>query len=45
MLATASSTHFSWSVKLSTFIMVNVLDALDGISARGLSFKQLLIIN
>ena len=31
MLAPASSTHFSWSFKLCTFIMVNVLDALDDI--------------
>ena len=31
MLAPASSTHFSWSLKLGTFIMVNVLDALDAI--------------
>ena len=32
MLAPASSTNFSWSLKLGTFIMVNVLDALDEIS-------------
>ena len=31
MLSPASSTHFSWSFKLCTFIMVNVLDALDEI--------------
>ena len=31
MLAPASSTHFSWSLKLGTFIMVNVLVALDAI--------------
>ena len=31
MLAAASSTHFSWSLKLGTFIMVNVLVALDAI--------------
>ena len=29
MLAPASSTHFFKSLKLCTFIMVNVLDALD----------------
>ena len=29
MLALASSTHFSWSLKLSSFIMLNILDALD----------------
>ena len=31
MLAPASSTQFSWSLKLSSFIMLNVLDALDEI--------------
>ena len=31
MLTPASSTHFSWSFKLSTFIMVNVIDALNEI--------------
>ena len=31
MLAAVSSTHFSWSLKLGTFIMLNVLDALDEI--------------
>ena len=31
MLALASSTHFSWSLKLRNFIMVNVLDPLDKI--------------
>ena len=31
MVAPASSAHFSWSFKLDTFIMVNVLDALDEI--------------
>ena len=31
MLAPVSSTHFSWSLKLGTFIMFNVLDALDEI--------------
>ena len=31
MLAPANSTHFSWSFQLDTFIMVNVLDALDEI--------------
>ena len=31
MLAPVSSTHFSWSLKLGTFIMINVLDALDKI--------------
>ena len=31
MVAPATSTHFSWSFKLDTFIMVNVLDALDKI--------------
>ena len=30
MVATTSR-HFSWSFKLGTFIMVNVLDALDDI--------------
>ena len=29
MLAPDSSTHFSWSFKLSTFITGNVLDALE----------------
>ena len=29
ILAPASSTHFSWSFKLGTFIMVNVIDALE----------------
>ena len=28
MLAPASSTHLSWSLRLSSFIMVNVLDVL-----------------
>ena len=32
MLAPASSTHFSWSLKLSTSIVVNILVALDEIS-------------
>ena len=31
MVALASSKHFSWSFKLGTFIMVNVLEALDEI--------------
>ena len=31
MLASASSTHFSWSLKLGTFIVLNSLDALDEI--------------
>ena len=31
MLAPARSTHFSWSLKLGTQIMVNVVDALDEI--------------
>ena len=31
MLAPANSTNFSWSLKLGTFIMVNVLDVLDKI--------------
>ena len=31
MLASANLTYFSWSFKLSTFIMVNVCDALDEI--------------
>ena len=31
MLAPASAAHFSWSLKLGTFIMVNVLVALDAI--------------
>ena len=31
MLASASSTDFSWWFKLGTFIMVNVLDALNEI--------------
>ena len=31
MLAPASLTHFSLSFKLGTFIIVNVLDALDKI--------------
>ena len=31
MLAPVSSTHFSWSFKLGTFIMANVLDALNKI--------------
>ena len=31
MLTPDSSTHFSWSFKFVTFIMVNVLDALDEI--------------
>ena len=34
MLAPVSSTHFSWSLKLGTFIMLNILDALDE-SLRG----------
>ena len=32
MSAAANSRHFSWSLKLCNFIMVNVLDALDDIS-------------
>ena len=35
MLAPACSTHFSWSLKLGTFIMMNVLDAFDEIFRRG----------
>ena len=31
MLAPASSTHFFWSLKLGTFTMLNILDALDEI--------------
>ena len=31
MVAPASSTHFPWSFKLGTFIMVNVLDVFDEI--------------
>ena len=31
MIAAASSRHFSWSFKLGTFIMLDVLDALDEI--------------
>ena len=31
MVVPASSTHFSWSLKLGTFIKVNVLDVLDKI--------------
>ena len=31
MLAPVSSTHFSWSLKLGTSIMVNVFDALDDV--------------
>ena len=31
MLAPASSTHFSWSLNLGTYIMVNVLDAFEEI--------------
>ena len=34
MLAPAISTHFFWSFKLDTFIMVYVLDALDEILQR-----------
>ena len=32
MVAPATSTDFSWSFKFGTFIIVNVLDALDEIS-------------
>ena len=32
MLTPVSSTHFSWSLKLGTFIMMNFLDALGEIS-------------
>ena len=32
MIVSASSRHFSWSLKLGNFIMANVLDALDDIS-------------
>ena len=42
MLAAESSTHFCWSFKLGTFIMVNVLEALD--IERGLSFQIFLSI-
>ena len=31
MIAAASSRNFSWSFKLGTLIMLNVLDALDEI--------------
>ena len=31
MIATASSMHFFWSIKLGTVIMLNFLDALDEI--------------
>ena len=31
MVTPASSTNFSWSFKLDTFIMLNVLDALNEI--------------
>ena len=34
LLAPVGSTHFSWSFKLRTFIMVNVLNVLDEISRR-----------
>ena len=34
MVAQASSTHFSWSFKLNTFIKVNVPDVFDEIVRR-----------
>ena len=40
MLAPASSTHFSWSLKLGTFVMVNVLDAFDEILQRDHRLKN-----
>ena len=40
MLAPVSSTHFSWSLKLRTFIMLNVFDALDEILRRDYSLNN-----
>ena len=40
MVTPASLTHFSWSFKLGTFIIVNVFDALDKILRENYSLNN-----